>query len=126
MLLGSSVMRSTFAFVCTLAAALAAVPAVAAPDKTLGMAFLSASVKADGTLVRGAGAVASEIVGKGLYNVDFVRDVSTCSIIAGVSNTGASATPGQAFATVSSVAPNRVSVKTTFTDLTHMSRPFAI
>ena len=50
----------------------------AAPDNTLGMAILAASVNSDGTLLAGSGAASAAKLGTGQYRVDFDRDVLSC------------------------------------------------
>jgi len=101
-----------------IAAALAALlaPAAAqqlrAPDKTLGMALLSARVAADGTLEGGAGVVSSQRNSAGNYGVTFNRDVSSCDLSASVSNNDNILTPGYISVTLSSVVPGATFVAT--------------
>lgn len=51
----------------------------AAPDNTLGMAILSATVASNGTLTHGSGATGSVQNGTGIYMVTFNRDLTGCS-----------------------------------------------
>lgn len=51
----------------------------AAPDKTLGMAMMFASVDFDGTLLGGAGAVSADQFTTGGYTVTFGRSVVGCT-----------------------------------------------
>lgn len=52
-----------------------------APDEV----YLSAVVRANGTLVRGRGAGAANRINEGSYSVDFGRNVTQCAFLAGVS-----------------------------------------
>jgi hypothetical protein len=56
----------------------------AAPDNALGMALMSATVAADGTLVRGSGATSAKKIGTGEYLVQFDRSIADCSCVASV------------------------------------------
>jgi hypothetical protein len=58
---------------------LAVQPARTAPDRTLGMALLSAAVDSDGTLVHGAGVASSSRISAGTYLVRFDRNVRNCT-----------------------------------------------
>jgi len=77
-------MRRVLMFALVLATALVASPAAirAAPDQTLGMAIMSALVKADGTLLGGAGATSSSQHQTGRYRVFFNRSVLGCDYVA--------------------------------------------
>jgi hypothetical protein len=59
-------------------------PALAAADDTLGMALMSASVKADGTLHHGSGVVSvtKPAMTSGEYHVKFERSIATCTCVA--------------------------------------------
>jgi hypothetical protein len=60
-------------------------PVLAAPDGTRGMALMSASIEADGSLFRGVGVVSNTHLGganSGLYQVLFERDVTECFYVA--------------------------------------------
>jgi hypothetical protein len=71
-------------------AGLPVVPAVA--DGGLGAAVMHASVAANGTLIRGSGAVAVEKVGPGYFQVSFNRSIASCSYFGSVGRYGTSGT----------------------------------
>jgi hypothetical protein len=104
-------MRSTFALTVagSLAAALPfAQPALAAPDQTLGMALMAATVNQSGTLLRSTGAVSAERVSKGAYRVIFNREViSRCTYVA---NAETGPMPGGGFVKVDETISNTSSV----------------
>ena len=77
-------MRSKSIFALALAAALVAAPASirAAPDQTLGMALMSATVEANGTLISGTGVKNVTRTGTGGYLVQFDRSVAGCAPVA--------------------------------------------
>jgi hypothetical protein len=56
----------------------------AAPDKTPGMALMSAFVSPAGTLLGGTGAKSAERFNEGAYSVFFQRSVEGCNFVAGV------------------------------------------
>lgn len=56
-------------------------PLRAAPDRTDGMALMSAVVNADSSLARGAGATGAEKILTGNYAVRFARDVRDCAYV---------------------------------------------
>ena len=66
--------------------------APAAADQTLGMAMMSAVVRADGTLVRGTGAISSTLSSPGRYLVSFERSISDCTITVTAGDAGAGTT----------------------------------
>jgi hypothetical protein len=51
----------------------------AAPDDTLGMALMSATVGSAGTLTRGSGVTAVQKTGTGSYTVTFNRSLANCT-----------------------------------------------
>jgi hypothetical protein len=61
-------------------------PAPQAADQTRGMALMSAAVYWDGTLLRGAGAIAAQRNNTGTYQVDFARSIVNCTITVSVSS----------------------------------------
>jgi hypothetical protein len=71
-----------------LAVALSVTPALAqtpqAADQTLGMALLSAAVRTDGTLMRGAGVTSVVREAVGLYTVTFNRSLTACMCVASI------------------------------------------
>jgi hypothetical protein len=75
-------MRSKFLSTLVLTATLAASPADAAPDQTLGMALMSAVVEANGTLISGTGVKNVTRTGLGGYLVQFDRSVVGCTPVA--------------------------------------------
>jgi hypothetical protein len=77
-------MRSKFLSTLALSAMLAASPAAldAAPDQTLGMALMSAVVKANGDLISGTGVKNVTHTGVGAYHVQFDRSVAGCTPVA--------------------------------------------
>lgn len=60
------------------------VPRVEAADKKLGMALMSASVSAGGSLVRSAGAVSVEHPENGKYYVYFNRNIADCHHVSSI------------------------------------------
>jgi hypothetical protein len=73
-------MRTKSFFAMVLAAALVAAPASirAAPDQTLSMALMSATVSDSGVLVAGSGVVSIT----GAYDIAFERDLEACTCTA--------------------------------------------
>jgi hypothetical protein len=57
-------------------------PAKAAADGTQGMAMMSAVVRSDGTLARGAGALSSVRRTEGYYEIIFDRNIRNCTMSA--------------------------------------------
>ena len=76
-------MRSKFLSTLALTATLAASPAAldAAPDQTLGMAIMSATV-ADGALAAGSGVVSVDSPSTGNWDIKFKRDLEGCTCTA--------------------------------------------
>ena len=116
-------MRSKFLSTLALTATLAASPAAldAAPDQTLGMAIMSASVDDGCVLTRGAGATGATPNATGICNVAFDRDVTACTYAGMIGNPGLSVSPAGEIAANPS-GPTTVSVRTrdssgTLTDL---------
>jgi hypothetical protein len=72
-------------YAAAIAAALLASPVVAAPDRTQGVALMSATVAANGNLVRGSGVVSSIREAVGSYIVTFERPIDTCVAAGNVS-----------------------------------------
>jgi hypothetical protein len=60
---------------------LSALAARAAPDNTLGMAIMSATVSSAGTLTRGSGVNSVEKTGTGSYTVAFNRRLENCTCV---------------------------------------------
>lgn len=77
-------MRRETMFALALATALvaAATAARAAPDRTLGMALMSATVFGNGTLASGSGVASIDHPSTGTYDVAFVRDLEACTCTA--------------------------------------------
>ena len=77
-------MRSKSFFALALAAALVAAPASirAAPDQTLGMALMSATVSDSGVLVAGSGVASIVRPSTGTYVIAFKRDLDACTCTA--------------------------------------------
>jgi hypothetical protein len=101
-------MRSIFAL--TLAGSLmTAVPLThAAPDRTLGMALMAATVNQSGNLLRGTGAISATRVGNGAYRVIFDREVlGRCTYVA---NAEGGPMPGGSFVQVDETISNASSV----------------
>jgi hypothetical protein len=88
-------MRSKFLSTLALTATLAASPAAldAAPDQTLGMAIMSASVNTGCLLARGAGATGANLFNTGICDVAFNRDVTDCTYAGMIGNPGSSQSP---------------------------------
>ena len=99
-------------------------PAFAAPDKTLGMALMSAVVDEFGALKRGSGSVSSEKIANGRYVVLFNRNVRDCTYVAslGLSTTVRDGVPGTADVRAYSSNVNGVLVNTSDGGLA--DRPF--
>ena len=91
-------MRSKFLSTLVLTATLAASPATldAAPDRTLGMAIMSALVAADGTLVRGTGVKTAQRLDEGRYFITFDRSVANCDIVVSLNSGDGASFAGQA------------------------------
>ena len=91
--------------------------AAAAPDNTLGVALMSATVASDGTLVHGSGATGTvKNSGFGDYTVTFERDLVGCSCTASAGGFSISSPPGVgiiANASCPSAAANNLRVLTT-------------
>jgi hypothetical protein len=90
--------------------------AAAAPDNTLGMALMSATVASDGTLVHGSGATGTvKNSGLGDYTVTFERDLVGCSCTAsaGHSSIGSPVIAIIATANCPGAAANNLRVVTT-------------
>ena len=88
-------------------------PTQAAADNTLGVALLSASVDANGALVRGSGVTNTSRITTGRYQVTFNRDVTQCTYSATVGvATGAFTLPDFIQATPKPDIPNAVLVET--------------
>ena len=64
-----------------------------APDLTLGVAEFFAVVLANGTLVRGGGAVSSQRLNPGRYEVVFTRNVRNCAYVGSIADAGFTAVP---------------------------------
>lgn len=80
----------------------------AAPDKTLGVAVMAASVNQLGTLIRSAGAVSAENIDTGAVRVTFDRKVlGKCTYVA---NAEGGAAEGGAFVRVDETISNPKSV----------------
>jgi len=77
-----------------LAFAAAIPPVAAAPDQTQGVALMSATVTAGGTLVRGSGTVSSARDAVGTYTVTFERPINACAAVGNVSQTRGVEFPG--------------------------------
>ncbi|MPZ58607.1 MAG: hypothetical protein GEU91_19380 [Rhizobiales bacterium] len=76
--------RSLFVGVAALlAAAVSAGWAGTAEAQSYGFATFSAVVKANGVTARSSGVQKSTHSGTGLYLIDFLREVNTCSIVGG-------------------------------------------
>ena len=74
--------------------------------------MMSASVDADGTLVRGKGATGAESFSSGTYEVDFSKNVQSCTYVAGLGNaTYGTAPPGFITDAARSGNPNGVWVE---------------
>jgi hypothetical protein len=54
----------------------------AAPDDTLGVAIMSASVKRAGTLHHGTGVTSVQRMSAGVYEITFERDITACTCVA--------------------------------------------
>lgn len=100
----------------------------AAPDRTLGMALMSAAVRSDGTLVGGAGAVSSSTHNTlpYEYEVVFNRNLSGCDAVATPGALFIQNTDWSGFIAISALAskPNSVLVLTKATNGTPSPRPF--
>jgi hypothetical protein len=103
-----------------------AVPPVA--TQSFGMALMSATVNADGSLDRGAGVTGATKLGTtGAYEVDFDRDVTTCSYVANAGGTGFDITAlGFASAVKSKTNANAVVVLTGGTNGAFTDLPFQL
>jgi hypothetical protein len=77
---------------------LPAQPAAGEPDKTQGVAIMSAVVNSNGTLFSGTGGVSSTRIAAGTYRVAFPRSVEDCTWVASLGNVGGE---GNALGTVS-------------------------
>jgi hypothetical protein len=109
------------------ATALVAAPAStrAAPDQTLGMALMSALVKADGTLLGGAGATSSSQHATGRYRVFFNRSVVGCDYVATQSHSSSlTHNPPSAIATAPGDSANSVWVVVQDGEGTNVERIF--
>jgi hypothetical protein len=99
----------------------------AAPDDTLGMALMSATVGANGTLVRGSGATSAEKNGTGEYLVQFARSIANCSCAASVGGNDPFVTYILTHAATANcpsfVAPDKAHIATSF-DNTAVDRDF--
>jgi len=89
-----------------------------APDQTLGMALMSASVGANGSLIRGGGVVSSAKVSAGTYDVTFSRNIEGCVAVA---NTSASR-----FARIVSHTGNVIRVRVADGQSTNADNPFTM
>jgi hypothetical protein len=88
-------------------------PVDAAPDKTLGMALMSAVVNLDGTLIRGSGVVSVDHPSVAFYRVWFDRPINNCTGVAGPGNIPSYVYDGgQAAVNFTDAFPNSVVVKT--------------
>lgn len=88
-------MRSKFLSSLALTATLAASPAAleAAPDRTLGMAIMSANISTGCVLARGAGATGAALNATGVCNVEFSRNVRDCTYAATIGHPGLTMSP---------------------------------
>jgi hypothetical protein len=104
-------------------------PPTAAPlvaDPTLGMALLFATVKADGTIDRGAGVTSVENLGDGSYAVVFNRDVSGCGYFINVADSSVGTVLGLATAVRRVSRTDAVFVQTASSNGTAFDQPFQL
>jgi hypothetical protein len=101
-------------------------PMPRAPDRTLGVSMMSAMVRGDGTTAVGAGVVASERAVTGFYRVTFVRSLTGCTFLAGISTAGDAVAPGNIITTRDPGAPSNIVVQTFSSGTTHADRDFAV
>lgn len=90
-------------------------PVIAAPDDTLGVAYMSAVVGSDGTFVanKSVGVTSSNKTADGTYIVQFRRDISNCAYVASLGDIGAALPPvGSALVSQSASDSSSVFVET--------------
>jgi hypothetical protein len=89
-----------------------------APDQTLGAALMSASVGANGVLIRGSGVVTSSSPSSATYDVTFVRNIEGCVAVANSS--------GARFARVVSYTGAVIRVRVTDGQNSNSANPFTM
>lgn len=98
-------------------------PAPEAADQTLGMAIMSASADADGTLLGSAGVARLEKSGV-VYIVDFARSIVGCARVANIGLPTAQVASGSITTSGDSEVPNRLYVTPREADGTLAAKPF--
>jgi hypothetical protein len=88
---------------------------LAAPDDTLGVAHMSAVVATDGTFVanKSSGVIGSAKTAGGTYTIQFRREVTNCTYVASLGDTGTALPPvGSALVALSGTNSSTVFVET--------------
>ena len=98
-------------------------PAPEAADQTLGMAIMSASVDADGTLLGGAG-VTRLVNSGGSYALDFARSIAGCARVANIGLPTAQVGSGSITTSGDAEIPDRLFVNTRDANGSLAAQPF--